>query len=146
MDDESREVRDKSVKSVHEFLHALTIRSNILSTAFSNLVDALNNEDWAAVRDLLDENVQLTSLDYPTTYVGKGRVVAYIKTKIAKDEPVLITQQVYPDAITGIVTGNALWVDNDNGRRTISPITYKFIFVLHSDNNWYAVNLSGSPD
>jgi hypothetical protein len=147
MDEAGRKKRNETVKRVNGFLRSLTINSNSLLTAFANIVDALNQEEWARVEKLLDENVQLTTLDPPTTFNGRKDVVKYISEKIADDHPVLIPlATVDSDAITGTVKGTALWEDNDNGKRTTSPITYKFIFVLHSDEKWYVVSLSGSPD
>jgi hypothetical protein len=53
---------------------------------------------------------------------------------------------VNPDSVTGIVAGVAWWYDRDNNIPTKGHILYRFTFVLHSDGNWYAVNLFGTPD
>jgi hypothetical protein len=146
MDDASDKERDELVNGVKDFLRSVATYNSSLLLAFYNLVDALNNRQWKTVGDLCDDGVTLTSLDNPTTYRGKQPVVHYIKTKIAKDHPILSPITVHPDSTTGIVAGKAWWYDRDNSIPTKGHISYQFIFVLHSDGNWYAVNLSGTPD
>jgi hypothetical protein len=134
------------VIGIKDFLTSLATYDTSLLTAFNKLVDALNNRQWKTVGDLCDDNVTLTTLDKPKTYRHKQPVIEYIKTKIAKDHPTLSPITVNPDSTTGIVDGEAWWYDNDYGVPTKGHIYYKFIFVLHSDDIWYAVNLFGTPD
>jgi hypothetical protein len=125
-----------------------------LSQRFTDLCNAFNNASenddknaWKTVSDMLVDDVVLTTLDSPTTIINKGRVTAYIKTKIAKDHPGLSRVQPHPDPdpTTGIVAGTAFWSDNDSGVPTNRKITFKFVFSWEN-NDWYVVSLSGSPD
>jgi hypothetical protein len=133
-------------KGVEYFLSSVATYSSSLLTAFNNIVNALNYYQWETVRDLCDDGVTITSLDKPKTYTGKQAVVNYIKNKIAKDHPILSPITVNPNSTTGMVSGKAWWFDQDNNIPTKTHICYQFIFVLHSDGNWYAVNLYGTPD
>src|SRR5258708_20312738 len=121
MDDASDKERDELVNQVKDFLRGVATYDSSLLVAFGNLVDALNNRQWKTVGDLCDDSVTLTSLDYPTTYRGKQPVVRYIKTKIAKDHPILSPITVNADSTTGIVDGAPWWYDRDNSIPTKGP-------------------------
>jgi hypothetical protein len=147
VDKASEKQRDERVKGVNDFLNSLTTLDDSLLTAFTKVVNALNAGDWQTVRDVCDDNVVLTTVDNPATYRNKGRVIAYIKTKIAKDQPILATITVKPDSTTGIVNGIAWWEDRDNNVPTTRKISYQFIFNWHdAEQKWYLLNLWGTPD
>jgi hypothetical protein len=136
------------LKGLNEFLDSLVIFDNSLLRKFVEAVQAFNGGDWEAVRDLLDEEVAITTFTPPNTIRGKGPVTAYIKNKIGRDQPIFTPiPPVNDDSTTGIVSGNASWEDQDNNVRTIAPITYKFVFSWHvNEQKWFILNLSGSPD
>ena len=109
-------------------------------------VNAFNTNDWNTVEGLLDDNVILTTLTPPQTITGKPEVSDFLKKKIANDKPILTPQPpINVDATTGRVSGQAMWNDNDNGVPTTSLISYSFTFVLRG-NNWFIINLWGTPD
>jgi len=118
-----------------------------LSSRFRDAYQNFNGQNWQAVRDMLDDDVVLTTLDSSTTIINKGHVTEYLKNKIGKDHPSLNQVQANADFTTGIVSGTAFWQDNDSGQRTNRRITFKFVFSWHDvDKDWFVLSLSGSPD
>jgi hypothetical protein len=134
------------VDLVTTFLAAVSSRNQCLLEAFSAVVNALNNRDWNAVADLMDDNVTLTTLNPPVMITTKNNVIPYIRDKIADDKPTLVPLSINVNTTIGQVWGTANWFDNDNGVRTVAIINYWFTFIKHLDGKCYLIYLSGTPD
>ena len=120
----------------------LTLTSNLLMR-FIGVVQAFDAHNTRAVGDFLDENVILNTLTPPVMITGKKNVLTYLDNKFRSDPPYFVPSSMNLSAPTATVSGKALWIDKDTGPAG-EFIDYSFTFVLHTDSNWYVINLWGT--
>jgi hypothetical protein len=131
--------------TVQQVVPFLTLTGNLLMR-FIGVVQAFDAHDTRAVGDFLDDNVILDTLTPPVMIIGKTNVLSYLDAEFKKDPSIYFGPvSTNVSAPTATVSGRALWIDNDTGPAG-EFIHYSFTFVLHTDGNWYVINLWGTPN
>jgi hypothetical protein len=121
----------------------LSLTGNLLAR-FSGVVQAFDAHETYAVGGFLDENVILNTLTPPNMIIGKDNVLAYLNDVKFQDASTYFGPlSTNVSAPTATVSGKALWIDSDTGPAG-ELIHYSFTFVLHTDGDWYVINLWGT--
>jgi hypothetical protein len=104
----------------------------VIST-FINAYTAFNNQDLAALGNLIDNDAVLYTLNTGTAIRGQPAIMQFFQTKFASEKPIcaLVSIELHPPGLPTTVRGEAHWSYAGWTNPTTFSVHYEFRFQPH---------------